>query len=583
MKVPFFTVAVALLAPALPAAPPAGGDEADVLAEVDPRELEQHARAIVQHRRDGGSPGESAAVDYVVKTLSADGIRVDLYEFPAYVSNPGACSLRIEGAEPRVAKCRTQALAAPSPEGGLHGRLIDVGRGRVEDYEGIDVSGKVALIDDLPLPWGVKNAEDAGATGAIFTSSSELIQELTVSPIWGTPTHENVGSLPKIPSIHINKPDGDALREAVASGPVSVTIVSEVETGFKTLRLPVATVESAKDPDGFVLLGGHIDGWHYGAVDEGASNAAMLAMARLFHRHRDRLERSLKVAWWPAHSNGRYAGSAWFVDHAWMDLRRNALAYMNIDGVGQAGASRYGSAGTASMDALARAVFEDVAGVTAPQGRPGRNSDEGFYGIGLPLLQFSHGREDPGGRYWYWHTTEDTFDKIDFDVLAGDTRLYVAALSRLLTEPIPPMRLQEEAAELEKRLEERREVAEGHLDLDGVVTRARELTALARELDEKLVNAAPSAKAGDIARAMIRVLRPVLRVMYQSSGPYHQDPALQIPKLPGLAALDALVELPQDSDLYRFTRTYLVRERNRLEDHLEQALAEARALNAGLR
>jgi len=565
------------------AASVAEGDEASLLAEVDASALERHARSIVQYRRDGGSPGEHAAVDYVVETLRADGIAVEVLEFPGYVSDPGDCRLRVEGAEPSTPKCRTQALAAPTPRGGVHGELVYVGAGGAEDYETIDVTGKVVLVDDLPLPWGVKNAEDAGAVGAIFMSYSELIQELTVSPIWGTPTHENYQELPTIPSININEPDGDALREAAGSGVVTVSIETEVDTGWKPLRLAVATIESTKDPEGFVLLGGHIDGWHYGAVDEGASNAAMVEMARIFHRHRDALERSLKVAWWPAHSNGRYAGSAWFVDHAWMDLRKNAIAYMNIDGVGQIGATAYRSSSTASLEELAKSVFHDVAGVEARQGRPGRNSDESFYGIGLPLLQFSHGRVDPGGRYWFWHTTEDTFDKIDFEILTADTKLYVAALSRLLTEPVPPIGLAAATAELRKRLEERNDAARGHLELSGVVAQATELEALCTSLDEKLHRAVGSMAAADVTRRMIRVLRPVLRVTYQASGPYHQDPALPVPTIPGLAALDALAELPRDGDLYAFTRTHLVKERNRLADHLDRALEEARALDGLLR
>jgi hypothetical protein len=527
--------------------------------------------------RDGGSPDEHAAVDYVVRTLRADGIRVDVHEFPAYVSYPGRCALRVEGAEPASPQCKTQALAAPTPPGGVRGEVVFVGAGERKDYENVDVEGKIALVSALPLPDGVKHAEDAGARGAIFMSGSELIQELTVSPIWGTPTHRNFDQLPKIPSVNVKQSVGEALREASGTSAVTVTIETEVDTGFRTLRLPVAAVESARDPEGYVLVGGHIDGWHYAAVDEGASNAAMVEMARIFHRHRGELERGLKVAWWPAHSNGRYAGSAWFVDQNWLDLQANALAYMNIDGVGQIGATEYRSSNTASMDELAQAVFRDVASIDAGQSRPGRNSDQGFYGVGLPLLQFNHGRNDPGGRYWFWHTEEDTFDKIDFDILAGDTRLYVAALSRLLTSPIPPIRLSAATAELKERLEEREAWAGTHLDFARVVESAGELDALARTLDRKLSSVRPSSPAA-IVRHMVRVLRPVLRVTYQEHGPYHQDPALEVPTLPGLADLETLGELPAGSGRYELTRTHLVRERNRVQDHIDQALAEARAL-----
>ncbi len=557
-------------------------DEKALLAELRPAELERHAREIVRHLRDGGSPGELAAVDYVVKALEADGIPVEVHEFRAYVSYPGTCRLQVEGASlPASPKCKTQALARPTPAGGVRGELVYVADGEKKAYEGVDVRGKVVLVNALPLPDGVKHASDAGAIGAVFMSYSEHIQELTVSPIWGTPNHRNYAELPKIPSVHLSKADGEALREAVGSGTVAVAIETEVDSGWKTLRLPVATIQSERDREGYVLVGGHIDGWHHAAVDEGASNAAMIEMARLFHRRRGELLRGLKVAWWPAHSNGRYAGSAWFVDNHWIDLRDNAIAYMNIDGVGQIEASAYSSSNTASMDDLAKAVFRDVAGTTAESERPGRNSDQGFYGIGLPLLQFDHSRTDPGGRYWFWHTEEDTFDKIDFEVLASDTRLYLAALSRLLTSPIPPIRLSAETSELKARLLERKAKARSHLDLSAVIERAEELDARARALDEKL-RSASSASTADLVRRMVRVIRPVLRVTYQEYGPYQQDPALEVPKLPGLEALATLESLPVAGDLYGFSRTSLVRERNRILDHLDQALAEARALEHAL-
>ncbi|HLE71594.1 MAG TPA: M28 family peptidase, partial [Vicinamibacteria bacterium] len=322
-----------------------------------------------------------------------------------------------------------------------------------------------------------------------------------------------------------------------------------------------------RDPEGFVLLGGHIDGWHHGANDEGASNAAMVEIARIAHRHRDELARGLKVAWWPGHSNGRYAGSTWYADRFWIELRDHAFAYLNIDGVGQKEASRFSAVATAELESLARAIVEDQASVDPEVGRPGRNSDQAFYGIGLPLLQFNHERTEDIGGYWWWHTPEDTFDKIDFDILAGDTRLYVDALHRLLTEPAPPLDLSATAAELEEILMAR---AGSGLDLSPAIERTRRLEALLERIEASLAGATIDS---GLARRMVRTLRPVLRVMYQERGPYHQDLALEHPLLPGIAA---------DPRLSEFTRAHLVRETNRLIDHLDQALLEGEALEREL-
>src|SRR5207249_1837495 len=43
-----------------------------------------------------------------------------------------------------------------------------------------------------------------------------------------------------------------------------------------------------------------------------------------------------------------------------------------------------------------------------------------------------------GGLGWWWHTPDDTLDKLDPALLARDARLYAATLFRLCAEPILP-------------------------------------------------------------------------------------------------------------------------------------------------
>jgi hypothetical protein len=469
----------------------------------------------------------------------------------------------------------TQAFSASTGSEGLVGELVDVGRGTREDYARTSVRGKIVLVDGNPGPEPVKTAREAGAIGGIYVSRSERINEMTVSPVWGTPTHKDYMELPSIPTVAVSNQTGAELRERLTAGPVKVRIEAEVDTGWKTLRVTVATVRSAKDPEGFVLVGGHMDAWHHGATDEGTSNAAMVELARIFYRHRGELERGLKVAWWTGHSNGRYAGSTWYADTFWTELRDDAIAYLNMDVIGQVGAKIYSAACTPEMDDLAKSVMKDVVGVDGRTRRPIRNSDQSFYGIGIPLLQFYHARTEEDGGYWFWHTPEDTFDKIDFDNLTAETRLYVAALYRLLTNPVPPIDPTAATAEMKRRLEEMasREVA-SDLPFGDVLDRAERLHNLAVSLQARIPDGVETLGAQELSRRLVRLIRPITRVIYQESGPYHQDPALGVPKLPGLASLEAMETLEPGSDLYRFTRNYVVRELNRLEDHLDQALDE---------
>jgi hypothetical protein len=549
------------------------------LAEVYPGELERHAREIVRHVRPSGSPGEFAAIDYIVATLRAGGVPVTVHEFSAYVSDPVSASFRIESPGTREFPALTQAFSASTGASGVSGEIVDVRKGAPSDYASASVRGKLVLADGLADPEGVQAAQNAGAIGAVFAATGDRVNEMTVGPIWGTPSLDDARLLPGIGSVAVSREVGIEIRRMLRSGPVRVRIQTELAAGFKTLRLPVATITSPRDPEGFVLLGGHIDAWHHGGTDEGASNAAMLEMALILHRHRDTLERGLKVAWWPGHSNGRYAGSTWYADRFWTELRDSALAYLNIDGVGQKEATRFTVSATAELEPLAREVVEAQAQAKPEVSRPGRDSDQSFNGIGLPLLQFNRERTEDIGGYWWWHTPEDTFDKIDFEILAGDTKLYLAALQRLLADPVPSIRLSEATAELKSILAARASAAEGHpIDLGPALERASRLHGLAVGIDESLARGRGGLDANELARRMVRTLRPAIRVLYEERGPYHQDLALEHPLLPGLAPIDSLPSLASDPIRLGFARARLAREANRLVDHLDQALAEAEAL-----
>jgi N-acetylated-alpha-linked acidic dipeptidase len=535
--------------------------------ELSSDELERHAREIVRHVRPSGSSGEFAAIDYIVRTLRADGVPIEVFEFSVYVSDPVRASFRLESGTALDVPALTQAFSAPTPASGVVAEIVDLGRGTPEDYARVSSLGKLVLVDGLADPEGVQAAQNAGALGAVFAATADRVNEMTVGPIWGTPSPGDLRLLPRIPSVAVSRDAGAEIRRRLTAGPVRGRVTTEVSSGFKTLRLPVATITASRDPEAFVLLGGHIDAWHHGANDEGASNAAMVEIARIAHRHRGELARGLEVAWWPGHSNGRYAGSTWYADRFWIQLRDHALAYLNIDGVGQKEASRFTAVATAELEPFARRIVKDRVGVDPEVGRPGRNSDQAFFGVGLPALQFNHERTEDIGGYWWWHTPEDTFDKIDFEILTVDSGLYVEALHRLLTEPVPPFEASAAAAELAEVLSAR--TGQG-LDLSDAMERARRLETLLKKIE---ASPAGSRVDGKFARRLVRALRPVLRVMYQERGPYHQDLALEHPMLPGLA---------YDPNPSEFARTHLVRETNRLLDHLDQALSEAEALEREL-
>jgi len=314
---------------------------------------------------------------------------------------------------------------------------------------------------------------------------------------------------------------------------------------------------------------------------------AMLELARAFARHRSMLRRGLVVAWWPGHSNGRYAGSTWYVDQRFDALRRRALAYVNFEGLGQMQAKRFSAQVTASLADLTRAVVREEVGIDLPTSPPGRSSDQSFNGVGLPLLEIDHSRLAEDGGYWWWHTPDDTRDKVDATVLKTDTDVYAAILARLLAEPVYPVSLTATVERLGSILVQRQEAAGSHLDLAEALARQRRLLETVRRVQIALDGGAagdPASPASsgvhgpEVDLALVAILRPLHRVLFTLGGPYHPDPAVSEGSLPGLNAVEMLTANDPSTDRYQFARTTLRREVPRILEALDEAEARADAL-----
>ena len=567
---------------------------ADVRELITPAGLEAEAAPIVQHERPSGSPGEFAAIDHVVETLTRAGVPVEVHEYQAYASTPISASVEVPGTDfaPRAItysfSASANGLEAPLVDVGLLRDLpplqvgtgerlvlageIDVPGSAADGFP--DVSGAIALVTGNPGSASVDRLEMLGAVGVVYVNQEERLNDLIVTTTWGTPSLRNYQRLPKLPAVHVARNDGEALRGMLAQGPVRVRLSAEVDTGWRTHRLAVATI-SAPDSDApFVLFGGHIDGWYHGGTDEGASNAAMVELAKAFHAHRDQLRRGLVVAWWPGHSNARYGGSTWFADHYFDELRTRGVAYVNVDGIGQIDAQRFGASASAALAGLAADVVADRTDAEVNPRRPGRNSDQSFNGIGVPLLQISHSRSADDGGYWWWHTPDDTFDKIDFDVLKTDTDLYADALAALLASPVLPVDLVRQVTVLGESIERLQEDAAGRFDLAEASRRQATLLDLVDSVHRDIAQGAIT----EADLELVRIIRPIHRVLYSPSSPFHPDSGLVGGSLPGLAPVRTLSSTDPGGDAYRFAEVTLVRERNRLLEALDEAIDYAERL-----
>jgi hypothetical protein len=551
-------------------------------------ELERHLRAVSAEVRLSGSPEEARAFDYIQDQLELLGFEVQRFESEALIGYPLRAALHILGHRPSELPANGYSFSPSTGPEGVTGNLVYAGAGMPTDYAGIDVQGKIVLSDGLAMPAKARAASLAGALGQVHIND-EYIHEMCISPVWGTPTLESAPLLPNVPSIGVIGRDGALLKNLLASGPVSVRLVTEPYLAWTMIPTLTADLPGTAE-ERFVLFSGHVDSWHLGAMDNGTANATQLEVARLLAERRAELRRGIRLAFWSGHSHGRYASSAWYADSHWHDLHERCVCHVNIDSVGAKGASVLEEAPTmAETFSFGRQVMAEVSGTALEYKRISRSSDQSFWGHGIPTL-FATLSEQPrdesetgaamaqllgagargGGLGWWWHTTEDTLDKIDFDNLVRDARVYAEALWRLCTLPRLPFDYAATADELAQTLARYHEAANGRLDLE----RTRQLALqLSRQLRGGALDGLDPAEAN---ATLIQLAHLLIPVNYTRSGPFEHDLALGTLPLPGLADAVTLGQLDPNRDVIRFLRTRLERERNRVEYALRTALRRLR-------
>ncbi len=562
----------------------------DVLRrEVSKGNLTQHVEALCRWERVSGKEGELRAAEYIVGVLEELGVPHTLHELKAYVSYPVEAQLRVIAPSPEQIGAITHSFSASTGPQEVVGPLALASRGELEAKK---LGGKVVLTDGMALPWRVKEVEAAGAVAHINACDSPEPHEMCTSPVWGTPELSQVDRLPHLPVLSINRQGEEHLKALLRRGRVDVALQTKVWTGWATLKLPAAEIKGPRSSDDFVLAGSHYDAWYVGATDTATSDALLLEMARLLWEQRDDLLRAVRLAWWPGHSQGRYAGSAWYADRFWRDLYHHGVAYLNLDGPGSRHVDRFRLSATADIADFNRRSITELSGMRVEEraseesmglrGRPGRNADQSFLGLGLPSLaaygemppdhpdRGTHAMASGGG--WYWHTPEDTIDKVDFDLLVLETFVFAAQVARLATTKVIPLVLKHTAEDILHLLHLYADAAGDIVDFEEAHREARRFREDCGNLEvhkRAVESLGDEWKAAALNTELLKLTRIINPVLYTTAGPFRQDPAEPQFLLPGLAPPLSSAEILGEGR--GFLRVQLTRELNRVTHALDAA------------
>jgi hypothetical protein len=438
------------------------------------------------------------------------------------------------------------------------------------------VGGNIVVMLGFGNPALASLIEEWGGIGLIAVNPGVDIHWGTCTTIWGSPDLQDSVRKPRIPVVAVNNPDGQKLLALAARGG-EVTIRTEMLEGWFMQKVPVVTVPGTEAPEKFVLVHGHYDSWDVGVGDNATGDATLLELARVLWKHRAALRRSVKLAWWPGHSTGRYAGSTWFADAFAMDLDRNCLAQINCDSPGCRWATSYHDTRCFSECAalVTQAVRDIVPDAEIATHRPPQAGDYSFNNIGLPSFFMLSStmpnalREQKGyydvsgcGGNIAWHTENDTLEIADRDTLLTDMKIYLLSVLRIANADVLPFDWAVTCDEFLGTIAGYEKASEGMTDLSP----ARRATEALKAALAKL-QSVPPARRNSVLMELARILVPV---NYTREPRFRHDPAYTVPRLPTLAVA---VELPRFEDAHerRCAAVELMRGQNRFVAAMEQA------------
>jgi hypothetical protein len=529
--------------------------------------------------------------DMIVAKLRDIGVPVKVHAPEIYLSVPLSASVTAAGVTYR-AKPPSSSLSVPN---GRSGRLValqanpralrsynrDVATlfgGSIRSIAEVKqlVGGNIVVMLGFGNPALVSLIEEWGGAGLIAVNPGIDIHWGTCTTIWGSPDLQDSARKPRIPVVAVNNPDGQKLLTLAATGG-EVSIRTDLREGWFMQKVPVVTICGTDDQEKFVLVHGHYDSWDVGVGDNATGDATLLELARVLWTHRDGLRRSVKLAWWPGHSTGRYAGSTWFADAFAIDLDRNCLAQINCDSPGCRWATSYHATRSFSeCAALAvQAIRDIVPNAEIATCRPPQAGDYSFNNIGLPsffmlsstmpdVLRKEKGYYDVSGcgGNIAWHTENDRFEIADRDILLTDIKIYLLSVLRIVNAEVLPFDWSATCDEFFATIMEYQKASEGMADLAPALRATEALKASLVQL-----RAAPLARHNAVLMELARILVPV---NYTREPRFRHDPAYTVPRLPTLAVA---AELPRFTDEHerRCAMVELVRGQNRFLATMDQA------------
>lgn len=546
-----------------------------------------------------GSQEEERAIMYMKEKFEGYGLECRVHRFDAYLSQPKYSKLRIISPVEMEVKCTPYRQVSSTGPEGFEADMIYI---PPEELGHADCMGKIVLCEQktsgdwMGLRAGfLLRLQEMGIAGLVIIEQDDykdfVMHQRADFSVSGSPTSDNIDDIQTIPAVlHISNSEGQALREIVKKGGVRAHIVSEMDTGWKSIPLLETEIRGNVEADKFILVNAHIDTPPFspGVVDNLSGDVAVLELARLISAEREHLRRSVRIVIWPGHEIGRYAGSTWYNDFRWHELRHRCVASYNIDSPGADGATKFRDIQITEVMAAALDSVKAVTGGGVESFRwATRAGDGSFWGTGMPHVSITTSRPeelyDPHVNYsgggWWWHTPYATMEHGDVNVLEMDVKAEMNFILRMVNSPVLPLSFGRYAARMHEILVEmqgKSEAVRNYFNLDGLIKRAEKFIALSESLEkaiEEKAGALSDEQLNELNESLMWVSRHINPVAHSNAGPSEQMSMETFGALPfpRISEITDLASMAHPSHEFNLLHNKLVRQRNIVEEGFYQA------------
>jgi hypothetical protein len=399
--------------------------------------------------RSAGSPGDARAVAWALAKLRALGLK-NVHAEPVTVPHwiRGTCSAELVSPWPQPLVAVALGGSIATPDAGLEAEVVPVtnldelatgdttrfaGRivfftGRMQRAEDGSGYGRAVTVRGR----GAAEAARRGAIGVVIrsigTDRNRLAHTGGMRPEPGDK---------QIPALALSNPDADLLEDQLASGQPIRLRMRNTSTWADSARSAnvIGEIPGRERPREVVVLGAHLDSWDLGqgAHDDGAGVAIMSAAVKAIGEARLKPRRTVRVVLFANEEFGLSGARTYARDHAGEAASHVLGMESDLGAFRPLGLHAHVPADRLPAIRAMQSVLEPL-GVQYRGNDASGDADVGqLAALGIPVCDL----DTDASEYFDWHhTANDTFDKVDPELVRQNVACY-AALAWLAADYAP--------------------------------------------------------------------------------------------------------------------------------------------------